>query len=95
VRKTRWIVEQINGILKRKFGIERASYFPAVKIHARAVLKRVCQNLLKAVNKIEKMELLEESVRLLQGRWAKRGAKRPKAGVSRDRTLLVRSKTHR
>jgi transposase, IS5 family len=63
--KTRWIVEQTNGTMKRIFGMDRASYFTTVKVHAQVVLKSVCLNLLKAVNKIKKMELLGESIRLL------------------------------
>jgi transposase, IS5 family len=63
--KTRWIVEQTNGTMKRIFCMDRASYFSTVKVHAQVVMKSVCLNLLKAVNKIKKMELLGESIRLL------------------------------
>jgi transposase, IS5 family len=57
-------VEQTNGTLKRIFGMDRASYFTTVKVHAQMVLKSVCANLLKAVNKIKKLELLGEAIRL-------------------------------
>lgn len=66
--KTRWIVEQTNGTLKRLFRMDRASYFTTVKVHAQLVMKSVCLNLLKAGNKILKLERLEESIRLLRGK---------------------------
>lgn len=66
--KTRWIVEQTNGTLKRLFGMDRASYFTTVKVNAQVVVKSICLNLLKAGNKILKLERLGESIRLLKGK---------------------------
>lgn len=65
--KTRWIVEQTNGTMKRLFGMDRASYFTTVKVHAQVVVKSMCLNLLKAGNKILKLERLGASIRLLKG----------------------------
>ena len=66
--KTRWIVEQTNGTLKRMFRMDRASYFTTVKVHAQLVVKSLCLNLLKAGNKILKLERLGESIRLLKAK---------------------------
>lgn len=50
--KTRYIVEQCFGTMKRLFGMARASYMGTVKINAQFMMKAMCLNLLKAANKI-------------------------------------------
>ncbi|WP_321174139.1 transposase [Francisella sp. W12-1067] len=50
IPKTRYKVEQCFGTLKRKFNFTRASYFSTVKVHAQALMKACCFNMLKAVN---------------------------------------------
>lgn len=52
VAKSRYIVEQAFGTLKRKFSFARSPYLGTKKTNAWANLKAVCFNLLKAVNKI-------------------------------------------
>lgn len=52
VSKLRFRVEQSFGILKRRFGFNRSSYFSTRKTHAQFTIKAICLNLLKAVNKI-------------------------------------------
>lgn len=52
ISKSRYIIEQSYGIMKRIFKFERASYITKEKVHAQIVLKVLCINLLKGVNKI-------------------------------------------
>lgn len=49
----RFIVEQSFGTLKRRFKFERASYITRMKVEAQLILKAICFNLLKAINKVE------------------------------------------
>lgn len=49
----RFIVEQSFGTLKRRFKFERASYITRMKVEAQFILKAICFNLLKAINKVE------------------------------------------
>lgn len=53
VSKKRFRVEQSFGTLKRLFNFSRASYFNQQKAHAQFVLKSICLNLLKAINKVK------------------------------------------
>jgi IS5 family transposase len=53
VSKTRWRIEQCFGTIKRKFCYHRASYFTTEKVSAQFMMKAICLNLLKAVNKVE------------------------------------------
>ncbi len=53
ISKTRYIVEQGFGTLKRKFKIGRASYIGLNKVSAQLIFKVMCFNLLKAVNKVQ------------------------------------------
>lgn len=53
ISKTRFIVEQAFGTLKRRFDAGRASYIGLKKVAAQLRLKAICFNLLKAVNKME------------------------------------------
>lgn len=50
--KTRWIVEQAFGTVKRRFQFIRASYFGLDKVQGQFTMKAMCYNLLKAANKI-------------------------------------------
>lgn len=52
ISKTRYIVEQCFGTMKRLFGMSRASYTGTKKVNAQFTLKAICLNLLKAANKI-------------------------------------------
>lgn len=52
VSKTRFIVEQAFGTLKRKFKFVRATYFGLKKVQAQLVVKAIAFNLLKAINKV-------------------------------------------
>jgi transposase, IS5 family len=52
ISKTRYIVEQCFGTMKRLFGMARASYLGTEKVNAQFTLKAMCFNLLKAANKI-------------------------------------------
>lgn len=52
ISKTRYIVEQCFGTMKRLFGMSRASYMGTVKVNAQFTIKAMCMNLLKAANKI-------------------------------------------
>lgn len=52
IAKTRWVVEQTFGTMKRKFNFERASYFTSDKVTSQFIMKSICINLLKAVNKV-------------------------------------------
>ena len=53
ISKTRFKIEQVFGTIKRKFKFTRASYFTTKKVQAQFTLKAICNNLLKAINKIE------------------------------------------
>jgi IS5 family transposase len=52
ISKTRYIVEQCFGTMKRIFGMTRASYMGTEKVNAQFTIKAMCFNLLKAANKI-------------------------------------------
>lgn len=52
ISKTRYIVEQCFGTMKRLFGMARASYLSTEKVNAQFTIKAMCFNLLKAANKI-------------------------------------------
>ncbi len=49
ISKKRYIVEQCFGILKRRFGMSRASYMSRLKVEGQLYLKSMCFNLLKAL----------------------------------------------
>ena len=53
VSKTRWRIEQCFGTMKRRFSFIRASYFSTKKVNAQFMMKAMCLNLLKAINKVE------------------------------------------
>lgn len=53
ISKTRWRIEQCFGTIKRRFTYQKASYFTTQKVDAQFKMKAMCQNLLKAINKIE------------------------------------------
>lgn len=53
VSKTRWRIEQCFGNIKRRFSYQRASYFGTEKVNAQFMMKAMCHNLLKAVNKVK------------------------------------------
>lgn len=52
VSKSRYVIEQCFGTLKRRFKFQKASYFTLVKVEAQFDLKAICMNLNKAMNKI-------------------------------------------
>ena len=52
VSKTRFRIEQCFRTLKRRFKYRRASYRGKAKVNAEFMLKAMCQNLLKAINKV-------------------------------------------
>ncbi|SFF25932.1 transposase [Nitrosomonas sp. Nm166] len=52
ISKKRYIVEQCFGIIKRLFGMRRASYFGTAKVNAQVLMKSICMNLKKAAHKI-------------------------------------------
>jgi transposase, IS5 family len=52
ISKTRYMVEQCFGTMKRLFGMSRASYLGTTKVNAQFTLKAICFNLLKAGRKI-------------------------------------------
>lgn len=52
IKKHRYVIEQCFGTLKRHFGFRRANYFTQEKVKAQSLLKVMCHNLLKAVNKV-------------------------------------------
>lgn len=53
ISKTRYRIEQCFGTIKRRFSYVRASYFGTDKVHTQFLMKSICHNLLKAVNKIQ------------------------------------------
>jgi IS5 family transposase len=53
ISKRRFIVEQSFGTLKRRFNFQRATYIRREKVEAQFILKAICFNLLKAINKAE------------------------------------------
>ena len=53
ISKTRWRIEQCFGTIKRRFAYQKASYFTTKKVNAQFQMKAMCQNLLKAINKVE------------------------------------------
>ena len=52
VSRTRWRIEQCFGTIKRRFRYNKASYFTTEKVNAEFMMKAMCLNLLKAVNKV-------------------------------------------
>ena len=57
ISKTRYVVEQAFGTLKRIFGFTRASYKTTEKVQGQFTLKAMCQNLLKGLNLAREREL--------------------------------------
>lgn len=53
VSKSRWVIEQSFGTMKRKFHAERARYMTRLKVEAEMTWKAITVNLLKAANRIE------------------------------------------
>jgi len=53
VSKTRYVIEQGFGTLKRKFKFVRASYMGLAKVAGQLTFKAICFNLLKALNKLK------------------------------------------
>jgi len=53
VAKRRFRIEQAFGTLKRKFRMDRASYFGRIKVEAQMYYKALCFNLNKALRMIE------------------------------------------
>ncbi|MCP4482255.1 MAG: transposase, partial [bacterium] len=53
ISSKRFIVEQCFGTLKRRFNYWRSHYITREKVEAEFILKSVCFNLLKAINKVE------------------------------------------
>jgi transposase, IS5 family len=53
ISRTRWRIEQCFGTIKRRFHYQRASYFSVERVHAQFMMKAMCHNLLKAINKIQ------------------------------------------
>lgn len=52
ISKTRFVIEQCFGTLKRRFKYTKASYFTCVKVEAQFTFKAICMNINKALNKI-------------------------------------------
>jgi IS5 family transposase len=52
VSKSRYVIEQSFGTLKRRFRFARASYMGLAKVCGQLNLKAICSNLLKALNKV-------------------------------------------
>lgn len=50
VSKSRFIIEQAFGTLKRRFTLARASYITAPKVKTQLIIKAIAFNLLKAAN---------------------------------------------
>lgn len=53
IAKTRFRIEQCFGTIKRRFSLQKASYFTTEKVNAEFAMKAICLNLLKAVNKVK------------------------------------------
>ena len=53
VSKTRYIIEQCFGTIKRRFKFERASYIGLKKVSGQLTFKAMCYNLLKALNMVK------------------------------------------
>jgi IS5 family transposase len=68
ISKTRYIVEQCFGTMKRIFGMTRASYMGTEKVNAQFTIKAMCFNLLKAANKIC---LIDEPMGVVRAQCAK------------------------
>lgn len=67
ISKKRYIVEQCFGTGKRLFGMGRASYMTTAKVGAQIILKSICMNLTKAINKIFSIHPIRGAVRPLNG----------------------------
>lgn len=52
IKKTRYVIEQSFGTMKRRFQFKQASYFTQIKVQTQCILKMLCVNLLKAANKM-------------------------------------------
>jgi IS5 family transposase len=52
ISKVRFVAERCFGTLKRLFGMHRTRYYGVEKVKGQLLLKVMCMNLLKAVNKI-------------------------------------------
>ena len=52
IKKHRYVIEPCFGTLKRRFDFRRASYFSQEKVNAQSLLKAMCHNLLKAINRV-------------------------------------------
>ena len=52
VSKSRWVIEQSFGTMKRKFNASRARYMTRLKVEAEMTWKAISLNLLKAANRV-------------------------------------------
>ncbi len=52
IKKSRWVIEQSFGTLKRGFNFVKSSYFGTENVRGQSILKGICSNLLKACNKV-------------------------------------------
>ena len=52
ISKTRFVIEQCFGTLKRRFKFTKASYMTCIKVEAQFNFKAICMNINKALNKI-------------------------------------------
>ena len=55
IKRTRWVVEQTFGTIKRIFNFRKAKYFTTQKVENQAYFMALCLNLLKGSNKIVKV----------------------------------------
>lgn len=62
ISKDRYKVEREFGVLKRRFGAGKASYLGLRKAEAQFVMRCLCHNLLKAVNKVLAVEAVVPEV---------------------------------
>ena len=53
IKRTRYVIEQSFGTMKRRFQFGQASYFTQSKVQTQCLLKMLCVNLLKAANKLQ------------------------------------------
>lgn len=67
ISKKRYIVEQCFGTAKRLFRMARASYMTTPKVNGQIILKSICMNLTKAVNKILEIHPLRGVIRPVMG----------------------------